>query len=79
MREWVFKQTDKALATELAKECEIPDFTAFLLVSKGLCDPFEIDEFLSDELVFVEITSLIPKLLATPIIMISSFLESGIP
>lgn len=51
MREWVFKQTDKALATELAKECEIPDFTAFLLVSKGLCDPFEIDEFLSDELV----------------------------
>ncbi len=51
MREWVFKQTDKALAAELAKECEITDFTAFLLVSKGLCDPFEVDEFLSDELI----------------------------
>ncbi len=51
MKKWVFKQADKALATDLAKECGISGFTALLLVSKGICDPFEIDEFLSDELV----------------------------
>ena len=45
MKKWVFKQADKALATDLAKECGISGFTALLLVSKGLCDPFEIDEF----------------------------------
>lgn len=51
MKKWVYKQPDKILASELAKECGISKFTALLLVSKGITDPFEIDEFLSDEAV----------------------------
>lgn len=51
MKKWVYKQPDKRLASELAEECGINKFTALLLVSKGITDPFEIDEFLSDETV----------------------------
>ncbi|MBQ4155359.1 MAG: DHH family phosphoesterase, partial [Clostridia bacterium] len=49
MKEWVFSEIDKQIANNLAVECGIDSFTAYLLCSKGICDPFLVDEFLSDE------------------------------
>lgn len=51
MKEWLYLENDKETAVSLAKECGIDSFTALLLCSKGICDPFEADEFLSDEIV----------------------------
>lgn len=50
MKKWVYKNCDKAFAKELAEECQIDPFTALLLTTKGITDPFLIDEFLSDEI-----------------------------
>lgn len=49
MKEWVFSENDRETALMLAKECGIDNFTAYLLCACGICDPFEVDEFLSDE------------------------------
>lgn len=49
MKEWVFNEIDKANASQLAQECGIDAFTAYLLCSKGVNDPFLVDEFLSDD------------------------------
>ena len=35
MREWVYSNVDKAIATNLAEECGIDTFTAYLLCAKG--------------------------------------------
>lgn len=51
MKEWVYAENDKETAVMIAKECGIDSFTAYLLCSKGICDPFEVDEFLSNEIV----------------------------
>ncbi len=51
MKEWVFNEIDKQIASDLAVECGIDSFTAYLLCSKGVCDPFLVDEFLSDEVI----------------------------
>ena len=49
MKEWVLLNGDKKTAHQLAQECGIDEFTAYLLCANGICDPFEIDEFLSEE------------------------------
>ena len=46
MKKWVYKNCDKAFAKELAEECQIDPFTALLLTTKGITDPFLIDEIL---------------------------------
>lgn len=51
MKKWDYRQPDKRIAYELAEECGIDKFLALLLVSKGICDPFEVDEFLSSEII----------------------------
>lgn len=51
MKEWVFSEIDKQIASNLAEECGIDSFTAYLLCAKGICDPFLVDEFLSDDIV----------------------------
>ncbi|OJU09559.1 MAG: single-stranded-DNA-specific exonuclease RecJ, partial [Clostridiales bacterium 43-6] len=48
-KRWVISGIDKELCKELSAECEIDPFTALLLGSRGITDPLEIDEFLSDE------------------------------
>ncbi len=50
IKRWQLATIDKALALELAEECGIDALVALILVSRGFCDPFEIEEFLSDEL-----------------------------
>ncbi len=52
IKRWQVATTDKALALELAEECGIDALVALILTSRGFCDPFEVEEFLSDELEF---------------------------
>ncbi len=49
IKRWQVATIDKALARELAEECEIDALIALILVSRGFIDPFEVDEFLSDD------------------------------
>lgn len=48
-KRWLVASYDKALAGELAEECDIDTLVALILVARGFCDPFEIEEFLSDD------------------------------
>ena len=48
-KRWLVADYDKALARELAEECDIDALVALILVSRGICDPFEVEEFLSDD------------------------------
>lgn len=48
-KRWLVASYDKALARELAEECDIDALVSLILVSRGLCDPFEVEEFLSDD------------------------------
>ncbi len=50
VKRWQTATIDKELAREIADECGIDALVALILVSRGLCDPFEVEEFLSDEL-----------------------------
>lgn len=59
MKQWVFSAVDKQKAHEIAKECDIAPFLALLLASKGIHEPFEIDEFLSDEILLQDPFALI--------------------
>lgn len=54
LRRWVVNEPDKALARELSAECGIDSFCALLLTLRGISDPFEAQEFLSDEGVFCD-------------------------
>ena len=49
IKRWQIAPVDKALAFELAEECGIDALVALILVSRGFCDPFEVEEFLSDD------------------------------
>ena len=51
-KKWIVKNADKTLAKELANECQIDPLVALILLARDITDPVEIDEFLSDELVF---------------------------
>ncbi len=46
-KRWLVASYDKALAQELAEECDIDALVSLILVSRGFCDPFEVEEFLS--------------------------------
>jgi hypothetical protein len=48
-KRWQIAPCDKNLARELAQECEIDALVALILVSRGVSDPFEVEEFLSDD------------------------------
>ncbi len=50
IKAWTLKQVDKQKAVELAQECDLNHFTAFLLCARGIEDPMEADEFLSFEI-----------------------------
>lgn len=48
-KKWVIPTLDKSLAMQIGEECGIDNFTALLLTSRGMTDPLDIEEFLSDE------------------------------
>ncbi len=51
-KEWEIASVDKALAKELAEECDIDPFVALIAASRGYTDAAELEEFLADEGVF---------------------------
>ncbi len=59
-RRWTFAPLDKAIAAELAQECEIDSFAALLLAARGITDPEQAqallrgDEELGDPFAFAD-------------------------
>lgn len=51
-KKWSIPTLNKPLAMQIAEECEIDSFTALLLTSRGMTDPLDIEEFLSDDTIF---------------------------
>lgn len=47
MKRWVIPKVSKELVKELADECDIDPFLAFIAAARGYCDPVELDAFLS--------------------------------
>ena len=53
-KRWTVNPIDKALATELAEECDIDTFVALIAAGRGYTDPAELDEFLTDEVLMAD-------------------------
>lgn len=49
MKKWQTAEIDKALAKELAEECDIDPIIALIAVERGYTDPTALEEFISDE------------------------------
>lgn len=49
MKKWRIESFDKALARELAEECDIDPITALIASSRGYSEASELEQFLSDE------------------------------
>ncbi len=47
-KKWCLRDVDKELASDIATEYDTDPFTALLLVSRGIVDEYEIEEFFSD-------------------------------
>lgn len=47
-KKWVVAGCDRDMAAEIAENCGIDPFAAYLLCARGICDEFEIDSFLYD-------------------------------
>ncbi len=48
-KRWVVSACDRQTAREIADECDIDSLVALILVARGYADPFEVEEFLSDD------------------------------
>ncbi len=48
-KRWVVADGDRDLAREIAEECDVDSLVALILVARGLRDPFEVEEFLSED------------------------------
>ena len=53
-KKWIFPECDKEAARSLAEECGIEPLCALLMLSRGIDDPVEIDEFFSCEELQIE-------------------------
>lgn len=49
MKKWQTAEIDRALAKELAEECDIDPIIALIAVERGYTDPAALEEFISDE------------------------------
>lgn len=49
-KKWLIPQLNKSLASTISDECGIDPFLALIMTSRGMTDPFDIEEFLSDDL-----------------------------
>lgn len=50
-KKWTVAQYDKQIAKMLADECDADPFLALIASSRGYVDPYEFEEFISDDLV----------------------------
>lgn len=48
-KKWIVSSPDKALAKELAEECDVDPFVAMIAAGRGFSDPAELEQLLSDE------------------------------
>ncbi len=48
LKKWKILEGDTALAKELAEECDVDSFLALLAVKRGITEPFDLEDFLSD-------------------------------
>ncbi len=48
LKKWKILEGDKSLAALLAEECDIDSFLALLLVKRGITEPYDIEEYISD-------------------------------
>jgi len=48
-KKWILSQVNKQLALSLAEECDIDPLVALIAVSRGYQEPYEIEQFLSEE------------------------------
>ena len=53
-KRWTVNPTNKALAEELAEECNVDPFVALIAAGRGYTDPADLDEFLTDELLLAD-------------------------
>lgn len=67
-KKWVIKDTDKELAKQLAIECEIEPFLAFIALARGYDDPADLEQFFSNEPCFSDSYSLADIMHAADII-----------
>lgn len=51
-KKWEIASVDKALAKEIAEECDIDPFVALIAASRGYTDAVSVEEFLTDEGIF---------------------------
>ena len=51
-KRWRISSIDKALAKELAEECNVDPIVALIASSRGYTDPMDLEQFLCDEPVF---------------------------
>ena len=48
-KRWIVADGDRELARQIAEECDVDSLVALILVARGLRDPFEVEEFLSED------------------------------
>ena len=48
-RKWIVGKAEKEAAKYLAEECGIDPFSALLACSRGLSDPSELEQFITNE------------------------------
>ncbi len=48
-KKWIFPNIDKQFVAEIADDCRIDTLVAFVAVSRGFDDPYEIDRFFSND------------------------------
>ncbi len=58
LKKWEVADFDKQLAKELAEECDIDPIVALIAEARGYKDPYELEQFLSDEPIFSSPTEL---------------------
>ncbi len=48
LKKWKISAGDSALAKELAEECDIDSFLALMAIKRGITEPYDLEEFLSE-------------------------------
>ncbi len=75
LKKWCVSEYDKALAKELAMECDIDPIVALIASSRGYTDPMELEQFLGEEPYFTDPTEMADIILASEII--NAVIENG--
>lgn len=67
-KKWLVSNYDKALAKELAEECDVDPLVALIASARGYTDPMDLEQFLDDEPVFSNLYEMADIILAAEIV-----------